>query len=1047
MKWRLGLDMGTNSLGWSVFELSEAGNVLNLQNSGVRILPDGREPSKNGRIGDSLAVTRRTARGMRRNRDRRISRKNELMDILVDYGLMPSDAAERKQLAKDNPYRLRAEAVSKKLEPSELGRALFNLGLRRGFKSNRKTGGGEDGDFYKKISTLQEELNGCTLGQYLWKKLQDGNPVRFRGEEGDFYPDRKMYEEEFGRIREVQGDILSDEQWDKIKDVIFFQRKLRPVEIGKCQFYTGEDRSHAGLPIAGEYRIVQEINNLAWLDDSLKSHFLTENQRQVLFEKLHEQKTLSWGGMRKIKHADGSPLFPKYSRFNYEDSTGRRKGFEGNKTHIDLDAMLGDRWQDMGESRQNDLVQMLYDAEDEQQIIRNAVQWELNADEAKQLAAYSLPSRTMSVSRKFMEDIIPVMMETGEKYDKAIKHLRNEYGQPLHHSVIEDGVLSEDGLLPYYGEALSGSMMGAHPEANDDNPEYKYGKIGNPTVHMVLNQLRRVVNALIEEYGPPEEIHIELSRDLKKARSDRDEISREIAANERENKRRAKICAEFGITEPSALDLKKIKLWEELSADQFARRCVFSGKPISAAMLLNGDAEIEHILPFSRTLDNSMANLTVSLRQANRLKKNSTPYEAKERFSGQGWQWEDICRRADSFPNSKRWRFTEDAMEIFEKDGSFIDRQLTDNAHIARISKRYLGKICDPNRIVCVNGQLTAMLRSKWGLNSILSDHNKKTRDDHRHHAIDAVVVGLTDRPMIQKISTARATDDRIRVQIPDLSTGLYDQIRDRINNIVVSYKPDHGIQGGFFSDTAYGFVSPKGLDKDKPDYNLVTTKPLDGLSKKEITAIRDKEIRGQIIEFVESELGTTLDSADDKKLKEALYKFGHAIWPMQKTKGKKGANSPDQRPPLKKVRILVANQSVKPISSAPYKGYAVPSYSCCDIYRIPKGKPGKWKKGEYEWKGIFRSYIEMKNPPENPEDLKPHPAAKLIMRVFKDDMVEVEENGQKTYMRVTGFSTTNNKLDLRPHTAANSGQNFKSINTLKDKIRKIRVSPHGKVA
>jgi len=158
MQWRLGLDMGTTSLGWSVFQLSQSGEIAALHDSGVRIFSDGREPSKNGKVGDSLAVERRNARAIRRNNDRRISRKNALMNILVDFKLMPLNQSDQKSIERKNPYELRAAAIERKLEPYELGRALFNLGVRRGFKSDRKAGGEEDSDFQKKILALRQEI-------------------------------------------------------------------------------------------------------------------------------------------------------------------------------------------------------------------------------------------------------------------------------------------------------------------------------------------------------------------------------------------------------------------------------------------------------------------------------------------------------------------------------------------------------------------------------------------------------------------------------------------------------------------------------------------------------------------------------------------------------------------------------------------------------------------------------------------------------------------------------------------------------------------------
>ncbi len=137
---RLGLDIGTNSIGWAVFQFGEDKQPVELLDAGVRIYSDGRNP-KNQR---SLAATRRLPRGIRRNRDRKIKRRDEFMSRLITFGLMPADEAERKKLETLDPWRLRVEGLDRKLSHFELGRALFHLQQRRGFKSNRKTDSAAD---------------------------------------------------------------------------------------------------------------------------------------------------------------------------------------------------------------------------------------------------------------------------------------------------------------------------------------------------------------------------------------------------------------------------------------------------------------------------------------------------------------------------------------------------------------------------------------------------------------------------------------------------------------------------------------------------------------------------------------------------------------------------------------------------------------------------------------------------------------------------------------------------------------------------------------
>ena len=1044
MAWRLALDMGTNSLGWAAFSLNNNGKIKHLKDSGVRIFSDGREPSSKDRVGESLAVERRMARGARRNRDRRLRRKRELIKRLVRIGLMPDDKDKRKELEKLDPYRLRAEALDRSLAPHELGRCLFHFSQRRGFLSNRKNDGDDEetGKIKPKISELRQELGDQTLGQWLHKRLQNGLSTRFRGEEGDLYADRAMYLQEFDRIRENQKDHhkLSTLDWDDLRngnksqgfDGIFFQRKLKPVERGRCEFFMEEYRAHKDLPIAHEFRIFQEVGNLQYYDENQEKHELDANQRAILINSLNSQKTIAFSAIRKLRNPDRALIFPRECLFNLE--TGPRDKLNGNATAFTMrkDEMLGDKWDNLNAHEQNDLLEMLHDAEDDDQLIKDLMRdFSFNKEQAKAASKFKLSSATTHLSRKFMMRCAAIMKEDNLGYDVAVREVYDDDGVFFHHSRYDVEELLNQ--LPYYGELLKGSVIGGKPADYNaiDNPEQHYGKINNPTVHVALNQLRKLINRLIDRFGPPAEIHVELVRDLKKTAKARDDIAKQNKKFAKANDSRAILYRELHDGRaPSGLDLKKMRLWEELGSDQLTRHCPFTGRVISAAMLFNGEAEIEHILPFSRTLDNGTANLTVAIRQANRLKENRTPYEAfaNDTHADQGMIWRDIAERAKSFPKNKRWRFDEDAMDSFEKEGGFLARQLSDNAYISKITKRYLSHICDQNKIATIPGGLTAMMRGKWHLNSLLGDHNFKERNDHRHHAIDAFVVGLTDRSMLQQVSsqTKRSADDRVHIDLPDI-TPLRDQLKDRLNNMVISYKPDHGTNGKMFKETAYGIVSPEKHDTDLKGYNLVTRKKIAVLTEKEIRAIRNRGWRRRVEQHVHEA------KANGIKLDKALADFG------------KENN-------IKTIRILVSNQSATTIPSAAYKAYAPDSYVCVDIWQLPKGKAGKWKKGEFDWRGAFWSYADCKGKtPDKNEgkiDNNPiHPAAKFITRLFKNDMIELEESGRSKIMRVGGFSTTNNLVDLRNQYDTEGKRQFISINILKKTFkRKLQLHADGQI-
>ena len=1078
MPWRLGIDLGTNSLGWWAFAVEKEGSRWRVSDSldgGVYIFSDGREPAKNGRVGDSNAVERRNARSMRRNRDRHKTRLHAFMHELVELGLMPKSPDERDKLFqtrkgedsdRSNPYRLRAEAVEQPLAPYELGRALFHLGLRRGFKSNRLEQTDDDGGKLKKrIDELNSALNGKTLGQFQWaclqaeRERQDSGEkpagIRFRGE-GEFYPDRTMYATEFDKIRKKQEShySLKSDDWERLRDrYVLFQWPLKPVERGSCEFFVREQRHWRDTPIGHDFRIYQELNMLRWVDADYQEHCLSEEQRSAVLQLLLTRKSeVKFDSLRKQKY-QGTPLFPDCVRFNLESE--KRKGLKNHAIGATLaeNPQLSYLWQrrcsDEGDAGLlDDIFEALHEENDTDSLDSRLTEMGLDAKAVQELILWPRLSRvTASVSRRFMEAIVPIMRDQKLLYSEAASRVKDRNRAPLRPSQQPEG--RHHDTLPYYGEVLHGSTLGANPAADPQTaPEQHFGKINNPTVHVALNSLRRVVNTLIERFGEqPVEIHVELSRDLKRTRKERDEDTKQQAHNQKENTRIREELTRHGLTQPSARDIKKYKLWEELGKDTLARCCPFSGKVISCVQLLNGEAEIEHILPFKRTLDDSMANLTVAMRWANRRKGNETPYEAfaSNAHAAHGIEWEGVRARADRLPANKKWRFGPDAMARFEGEKDFIARQLTDNAYIARAAMRYLNCLKGVEQIVPNRGGLTALLRGKWDFNRILSYTNRKSREDHRHHAVDAAVVGLADRAILNNVSkqTARGADDRVHIVVPTLPEPIAHAIRTRIPEIVVAFKPDHGWQGAMFKDSAYGFIPPERRDPDLPDHNLVVRKSLAELTLKECGFVRDKKdkrlryvggcscdkrLRSSVGVYLTQAAENGEDLAKPTELKKVLARFGaeHGIG---------------------RVRILVADQTVKPIPSAPYKGYKPDSYVCCDIWRCPKGKAGKWQHERYEWRGVYWAYADTPNGVPVPQTRKPHPAAKLVARLYKNDLVAYEEDGQTRVMRVAGFHTTRNKLFVSPHFVADPKPKDVSINTLGSRgLRKLWVSPDGRI-
>ena len=259
----------------------------------------------------------------------------------------------------------------------------------------------------------------------------------------------------------------------------------------------------------------------------------------------------------------------------------------------------------------------------------------------------------------------------------------------------------------------------------------------------------------------------------------------------------------------------KYKLWEELNPDP---SCPYSGKIIPLSELFTYKFEIEHILPKSKTFNDRFSNKTIAYYRANRDKGERSPFEAFG-TNPPGYNWNEILARAENLPANKRWKFYPNAMERFNNENEIISRLLTDTQYMSRVAKEYLSYVVGDNNVWVIPGQLTAMLRNKWGLNQLLSDDNKKSRDDHRHHAIDAFVIANTTRSILQKISRAsEKTRGRfIENMPPPFDSFNFEEMKKMIQNTIVSFKPDHGFAqkairenktvGQLNEETAYGLT------------------------------------------------------------------------------------------------------------------------------------------------------------------------------------------------------------------------------------------------
>jgi CRISPR-associated endonuclease Csn1 len=823
MRYRLGLDLGTNSIGWAMIRLDVSGAPCAVIRAGVRIFSDGRNPKS----GASLAVDRRLARSMRRRRDRLLKRKARMMRMLVDYRFFPSDNNECKRLEQTNPYELRAKGLDHPLTPAEFARAVFHINQRRGFKSNRKTDkkeatGSALKDAIKGVRSALEGGGARTVGEFLYQRMLSGEPVRARYRESrtqnaegktrilksyDLYIDRAMVEAEFDALwasqKRFNAQQYNDKAYTDIKDTLLFQRPLKPVKPGRCTLLPDEERAPLALPSVQRFRMLQEVNNLRVTSADLTDRLLTKSERDLVIEALESNAKRTFIQIRRLLQ------LPASTSFNLEDE--KRPELKGNATAASLrrEGLFGEAWDRLTRSQQDEIVERLITEESEAKLIDwLKLGFGFDDERAESIASAGMPEGFGNLSRKALTRLLPHLESDVITYDKAVQAAGFE-----HHSQLSAAVTGEVlDSLPYYGRVLQ-RHVGFGSGDPKDPEEKQFGKIANPTVHIGLNQTRLIINTLIKKYGHPAEVIVELARDLKQSKAHKDEEQKRQAENQRRNDRHRETIAEIlGVSTHQVRreDIQKVVLWEELHRDPLERRCPYSGEMISIQQLLSASIEIEHILPFSQTLDDSLNNKTVSLRSANRIKGNQTPYEAFGKHNVQGFDYAAILTRAASMPKGKAYRFAPDGMQRWLKeDQGFLARALNDTRYLSRIAREYVSLIC-PDETRVIPGQLTAMLRAKFGLNAVLGHEGEKNREDHRHHAVDACVVAVTDRKLLQRFASASASArarqlDRLVEDMPLPWASYREHVARAVHAIKVSHRPDHGFEGAMHNDTAYG--------------------------------------------------------------------------------------------------------------------------------------------------------------------------------------------------------------------------------------------------
>ncbi len=856
----LGLDLGVASIGWSLIEqFDDGGQILK---SGVRIFQSNSERAL-AAPGESAKSDRGTKRSVRRQRDRRSRRKQKLYNLLFKNDLAPKREDSEKWISLD-PYQIRASALDNKVSLAEFGRALYHLNQHRGYKSNRKDGEDKDGAVsqgIKKINELMMQYDARTYGEYCFKisgnhhdenKTPNDDDWRIRNN----YTHRDMFISEFKFLWEAQKKhyptVLTEELKNELFDTIFFQRKMKSQAhlIGKCPLEKNKKRIPKAHLLFQEFRIRKELNNLTLADENGLPITLKQDDIEKLFAFLNKRSDATFGALKTVL-IKNNVIANSNVKFNLE--RGDRKNLRGNTTNHRLSKpkAFGDDWFTLERELQDYIVYVLIHFDDPQKVYEKAKnEWGRSDEQAKTLSHLRLESDYGSFSEKAIKKILPLLRE-GQEESTAIK----EAGYDLFEK--KQGNLTKLPMPP---------------------------EIKNSVVYHALIELRKVINGIIRVYGMPDIIRVELTRDIKAGYDRRQKMNKKMRDLEKRNQkaREALKKAPFNRQEPTFNDILWYNLWNECN-----RTCPYTNKSIPAESFNFGEFQVEHIIPFSRSLDDSFANKTLCDADFNRKKGNRTPWECVQAGL---IKEDDLLQQIRELPYNKRKKFIQKSVD----QSNFISRQLNDTRYISKEASSYLKQLACKD-VEVVKGQTTSLLRHVWGLNSVLNPENEemKSRDDHRHHAVDAIVVALTTRSMLKRLSDEnkklgedewKTLEETGREQYEELKkrmdgriwlshpwSSFRKDVEHSINDITVSHRVNRKITGALHEETFYGLTREKA---PRNKVKMVVRKPVHELKNMDLIKIRDSRIRAIINEAIQKKVdeGMKQDEAIKSFEKEPPY-------------------------------------------------------------------------------------------------------------------------------------------------------------------------------
>jgi len=720
--------------------------------------------------------------------------------FLEKYGIYTAENKGKRDEVRLQAYKWRSEAIVKQLLKEELAYVIVEI------NNNINSSSG----YLGAISDRSKELcfKSQTVGEYLYQQLRNNSHTRLKNQV--FY--RQDYLDEFEKIWEVQNAFypeLTKELKREIRDVvIFYQRRLKSQKhlISKCEFEKNHRVVPRSSPLFQEFKIRQTINNLRLRHIDSGEVFGIDVFDDTIGEQLFEELNIR----HKLKDKEILKILvknPKEYELNYET-------LEGNETNaalydvyakiLEFEGELVD-FKKLNASQINDFVSTkLLELGIEPGILTFEGELEGDMFDKQPLMQlwhllYSFEGDNSVTGNKKLIEKIKEKFGFPDSYARMIANisLKPDYGSLSSRAIKKIlPYLKErntyDMACYYAGYNHSSSLTKEELESRglkDKLDLLKKNSLRNPVVEKILNQMVNVINAIIddENLGKPDEIRIELARELKYSADERKRMTANISKATREYEGIRKILQnEFGVKKVTRNDIIRYRLWKELESNGF--KTLYTNTYIPKEKVFSKEFDIEHIIPQAKLFDDSFSNKTLSVRHINIEKGNKTAYDyLKEKLSTE--DFEQYKARIDKlYKNSVLTRAKYNKLLMKEKEipDGFIERDLRNSQYIAKKAVQMLSEVV--RSVTTTTGKITDRLRSDWQLINVLKELNLPKyeklgmvkviegkdgkperqivdwtkRNDHRHHAMDALTVAFTTRSHVQYLNFMNARNNEM---------------------------------------------------------------------------------------------------------------------------------------------------------------------------------------------------------------------------------------------------------------------------------------------